>query len=254
VVVVTGGLMLAGLNALTAAALGLALAVAYIAARDRILRVVDGLVEADARERAALQATEQERDRIARDLHDVPLQELASVIRRLDKQETTTEEANALREVAQHLRLLTTSLHPPELDDLGLGAALEHLRDRVRPEAPEVSVELRLDDETGYAREMRPPAEVELAAFRIVQEAVANALKHGAAASVSIEGELRRDAVRLEVLDDGIGLDDGRLRAARRRGRLGMTSMQQRAAVIGARLEIGDGPESGTLVALDWPG
>lgn len=203
----------------------------------------------DVRARAALQAAEEERARMARELHDVPLQHLAAVIRRLDLVPQAGAEADQLRLVASQLRAVATELRPPVLDDLGLAPALDFLAEQTT--SASIPVETQVRDRAGLDRRTRPPAEVELAAFRVAQEAVANAIQHAQATSIRIDGEVSPERVELEVRDDGVGFGPGIERGAARRGRFGLASMHRRAEAVDADLHIESGGR-GTTIRLVW--
>lgn len=230
------------------AALGL---IVYPRWRNLLAQGLDRLLLAGIRERASITATEAERARLARDLHDAPLQELAGVIGLLERRDDTVEEADRLRGIAQQLRELTSHLRPPVLDDLGLGPALQSLVDQTnRSQGPRV--ELQLDDRTTFDPATRPPREVELNAYRVAQEAVANAAQHADASRIHVRAEVAREGIALAVQDDGIGISERRVRQAQLEGRLGVSSMERRAEVIGADLDIRVSEPSGTIVALTW--
>jgi signal transduction histidine kinase len=204
---------------------------------------------ADLRESARLDAVEAERAHLSRELHDVPLQQLAGIIRRLELLPEARAESEELRAVAEQLRGVATELRPPVLDDLGLAPALEFLAEAASTD--EVAVVAEVEDLTSLAVGGRPPAEVELAIFRIAQEAVANALRHAQASEISLAGEVAADRVVLTVTDDGRGLDEAEARAAGRRGRLGLASIRRRAEAIDAEVDI-SGSRDGTRVAVRW--
>lgn len=204
---------------------------------------------ADIRHQVAADVVDEERGRLARELHDQPLQELAAVIRRLELVPEARSETPSLMAIAEQLRTVAVDLRPPMLDDIGLGAALDFLADEVS--TPGVPVSVSVDDVTGLERASRPPESVEFALYRIVHEAITNALKHAHAHSVAIDGRIAPDAVDLTVSDDGIGLAGEASRHASSRGRLGLASMRRRAQGIGAELSI-DGGRSGTRVAVSW--
>jgi signal transduction histidine kinase len=221
--------------------------VAYAGLRTGIARLVDRVLLAEVRERAALQAAEEERARLSRELHDDPLQALAGVIHRLERQPETEDDREALRNVAAHLRDVATELHPPVLDDLGLVSAIEGLP------TPESGIGLLVSvSHDGYERAHRPPAQVEIALFRIVQEAVANAIAHSGCRTVRVEGEVGRDQVTLRIVDDGRGVTDNEMEAAMRRGHIGVASMRRRADAIDARLSHLGRPGEGTTVIVKW--
>jgi signal transduction histidine kinase len=208
-----------------------------------------GALFADIREQAAVEAAEDERARMARELHDVPLQHLAGIIRRLELRPGAQAESDELRVVASQLRTVATNLRPPVLDDLGLPAALDFLAEGST--TAHALVVTNVVDATGLEATSRPPSAVELAVFRIAQEAVGNALQHANAKAVRIEGRIEPDRIDLAFVDDGVGLSPDVVRAAGRRGRLGLASMRRRAEAIEADLTI-EGSKDGTTVHIVW--
>lgn len=230
----------------------ISLLIGYAVVRGMVISVVDGVLFAHLRELASLEAVEDDRARLAADIHDVPLQELAAVIRRLEAKGGTREETEILRDVAAHLREVTTELRPPVLDDLGLGAAVAFVVDRSNNADGTPRVFYSVTDDTGIERARRPPADVEIAVFRIIQEALLNARQHASATTVSVEGSLSHDYIELAVVDDGVGMEPQEARDARRRGRLGIASMHQRASAINAGLDISRAEVGGTRVLIVW--
>lgn len=224
----------------------------YFALRHRLRSLLTRVTFAELGQRATLQALEAERSRVARDLHDVPIQELTAVIHRLDKRHGAAAETEQLREIAGHLRNVSISLRPPVLDDVGLGAALAEMASRHTLDGG-APICVDLDDRTGIDPGSRPPAEVELAVFRIVQEAITNALRHAHASLIVVGGAIGRDRLRVSVFDDGRGINPQSMALAQRAGRLGVLSMQERALSIGATLSMApthDG--SGTSISVEW--
>jgi signal transduction histidine kinase len=204
---------------------------------------------ADLRESARIDAVEAERAHLSRELHDVPLQQLAGIIRRLELLPEARAESDELRAVAEQLRGVATELRPPVLDDLGLAPALEFLAEAASTD--EVAVVAEVEDLTSLDVGGRPPAAVELAIFRVAQEAVANALRHAQASEICLAGEVAAGRVVLTVTDDGRGLDEAEALAAGRRGRLGLASIRRRAEAIDAEVDI-SGSREGTRVAVRW--
>jgi len=257
IVPVTLGLALAvwlvgeGSPIVLGAALAVA-AIAYLRARGPITRAVDRLFFDPLRERASIAATEAERGRLAREIHDEPLQQLGGVIARLERHPAAAVEADSLRGVATQLRSLATRLQPPVLEELGLGSALAFLVQQAADGQRAVRVTSTIRDETGVVGAARLPPEVETALFRIVQEAAGNAVRHSGGRSVILSGTLSPAGADLAVADDGAGIAEKARQQARRAGRLGLTSMRQRAAAIGAELTIGPGPAGGTVVHVRW--
>ncbi len=192
----------------------------------------------------AVAAAETERARLAADLHDDALQQLTMLVRKLDEggQNEAAEEA---REIATKLRSVVGDLRLPILDDLGAGAALEWLVARVEPLAGG-SIKLERSDET------RPPANVELAVFRVAQEALTNAIKHGKP-PIAVRYDVRTDGrVTLAIDDAGDGIGSEAAAEAPHQGHFGLLNMQQRAEQIGALLDVRPWPAGGTRVALEW--
>ncbi len=188
-------------------------------------------------------ATEAERARVAADIHDDALQELTLLVRRLDAA-GDQEGADLARGVSDRLRAICGDLRLPILDDLGVGPALDWLVLRIERLA---GGEVRLERDDGT----RPPPDVELAFFRIAQEALANAVKHGKT-PITVRYRSTPAGASLAVDDSGPGIGADARDAAERDGRLGMLTMQQRAEAIGAILDIRRWPKGGTHVQLEW--
>jgi signal transduction histidine kinase len=210
---------------------------------------LEAALMADLRELAAADAAEEERARISRELHDVTLQGLSAAIRRLELVPQARAEADSLRAIADELRAVAIELRPPMLDDLGLGATLDYLADQASPWG--VEVRTAIVDETGIDPASRPPAPVELALYRIAQEALANALRHARATEIRITARIAVRSIELEIADNGVGLRPEDQRRAVGRGRLGLASMRRRARAVGGDLGIVGSPE-GTRVTVTW--
>ena len=192
----------------------------------------------------AVAAAETERARLAADLHDDALQQLTMLVRTLDEA-GNTDAANEAREVATKLRSVVGDLRLPILDDLGAGAALEWLVERIEPLAGG-PVKLERSDAS------RPPANVELAVFRVAQEALANAIKHGNP-PIAVRYDVNADGrVTLAIDDAGSGIGEEAAEEAPRQGHFGLVNMQQRAEQIGGLLDVRRWPTGGTRVALEW--
>ncbi len=214
-------------------------------------RALARLITSEVRERAAMGAVEDERRRLANEIHDSSLQELAGVIQRLEMHPETEQEAAALRGVARELRDVVTDLHPPVLQDLGLAPALAVLVDGVRQRRPTFTVRLEVDNRTGALPAQRLPRDVELAGYRVVQEALNNSVLHSGGTGVSVHGLLEPGLIDLVIVDDGCGVTEGRLAEAYRAGHLGVASMRQRALAVSGELAMRSGP-TGTEVRFQW--
>jgi len=198
-------------------------------------------------------AQELERKRLARELHDETGQALTSILLGLKPLErtTATEEDRAvvasLRELVvstlQDVRRLAVELRPSTLDDFGLSTAVERLAETFRDNTGmRVDVDAQLGD-------VRLPTEVETALYRIVQEALANIVKHAEATRVSILLTRKESSVAAVVEDDGKGFDK------RETGDdvLGLVGMRERVGLVGGRLVIESAKGSGTTIAAEVP-
>jgi signal transduction histidine kinase len=188
-------------------------------------------------------ATEAERARVAADIHDDALQELTLLVHRLDAA-GDAEGAEIARTVSDRLRAICGDLRLPILDDLGVGPALDWLVVRIERLA---GGEVRLECSDGT----RPPADVELAFFRVAQEALANAVKHGKP-PILVRYATTPGGATLSIDDAGPGIEPDAGAGADRAGHFGLLNMQQRAEAIGAILDVRRWPSGGTHVALDW--
>jgi signal transduction histidine kinase len=188
-------------------------------------------------------ATEAERARVAADIHDDALQELTLLVRRLDAA-GDTEGADIARTVSDRLRAICGDLRLPILDDLGVGPALDWLVLRIERLA---GGEVRLERADGT----RPPPDVELAFFRVAQEALSNAVKHGRPPIV-VRYRSSDAGASLAIDDAGSGITPDAGDRAEREGHFGLLNMQQRAEGIGAILDVRRWPTGGTHVQLEW--
>ena len=186
-------------------------------------------------------AADAERRRVAADLHDGPLQSLTLLAYRLDAA-GDVENAGLARDVVTELRAVTSALRLPVVDDLGAGPALEWL-------ATQVGRLSGQDIELQRADSGRPPIDVEHAVFRIAQEALANATRHGRP-PIRVRYEAASSRASLVIDDAGPGVTGGRVGEAERG--LGLVGMRERAESIGAVLEIGSAAGH-SRVSLLWP-
>ena len=206
----------------------------------------------DALERV-VEAQELERKRLARELHDETGQALTSILLGLKpvEQIAATEEARAavasVRELVvstlQDVRRLAVELRPTALDDFGLGTAVERLASTFREQTG-----LQVDFDSRLGDERLPPA-VETALYRIVQEALANVVKHAGASRVSILLVHKNTTVTAVVEDDGLGFDPG----VTRDDVLGLVGMRERVGLVGGRLRIESTEGAGTTIAAEVP-
>jgi len=217
---------------------------------DQVGVVVDS---ARLRERAEQAVVLEERQRLARELHDSVTQSLYSVTLMAETGrrsaqggdlETVSGYLGRLGEVARQalkeMRLLIYELRPPVLEQEGLAGALQQRLEAVEARA---GVEARLLVEG----EVELPAPVDGALYRIALEALNNALKHAAATSVTVRIAPGRETISLEVVDNGRGFDPA---AARDGGGMGLTTMRDRAERLGGTLTILSAPGEGTRVRV----
>jgi signal transduction histidine kinase len=152
-----------------------------------------------------------------------------------------------LDETGEQLRHLSHELRPSILDDLGLLPALSFLAEGI-----EKRTGMRIRVQGNVDRRMR--ADIELAVYRIAQEAINNALRHaGKSPSVTIRVELVDCKLRCAIADDGVGFSPDEVLADKRRSKLGLLSMRERAAVFGGECRIESHPGGGTRVELHVP-
>ena len=201
--------------------------------------------------RRVVEAQELERRRLARELHDQTGQELTSVLlglKAVEEAKTDDERAEAIAAVREQVvetlhdvRRLAVELRPKALDDFGLGAALERLRDTFSEQTG-----MRVDLESPI--DGRLPSDVETALYRIVQEALTNIVKHAHANSVSIVLTRSSRAVTAVIEDDGRGFTpDGGGEG------LGLLGMGERLALLGGKLKIESRPGAGTTIVAEVP-
>jgi two-component system sensor histidine kinase UhpB len=208
----------------------------------------------------AISVQEEERKRIARNLHDDTGQALSTLIIALERVETGLAPADhelrprlqAARELAirtlEDLRKLVYDLRPSMLDDLGLVPAIRWLA-RSGLEESGVQWSFEAFDET-----TRLPAEVETAVFRIAQEAIHNAVRHARAQRVVIRLSLDGPNLTLQVEDDGRGFDVARTSAeAVQHRRLGLLGIQERVGLLGGDLMVDSHPSQGTRLQVRVP-
>ena len=202
-------------------------------------------------------AAEEERRRWARELHDETLQGLAALRLGLASARRTNDSAavdaaiagavGQLENEIASLRALITELRPAALDDLGIGPAIEALAARAASSGLDVDLAVDLAaDAGGQPDRLRP--EVETAIYRIVQEGLNNAGRHGRAARAVVEIVERNGNVDVTLRDDGAGFDPS-LRTAG----FGLVGMRERAELLGGTLRVDSTPGEGTTVRARIP-
>jgi signal transduction histidine kinase len=203
--------------------------------------------------RRSIEASERERQRWARELHDETLQELAGLRMLLNGARRSEDLAvvrrtldTALEQLDTEvtgLRRMITDLRPAALDAFGIASALEALIQRVTSTS---GLDIELD--TSLPEAERLPAEVEDTVYRLVQETLTNVVKHAEARRVAIALSAREGTVELEIADDGRGFDP-----AAATGGFGLIGMRERVALAGGTFQLDTAPGAGTRVAVTVP-
>lgn len=211
---------------------------------------------------AVTRGQEAERARLARELHDGPVQELialgqrAEMARQMVERGETAQGRELLIELrsaglraAEELRRLIAALRPVYLEDLGLLPALEML---VQQAAGRTTAHVRLEMEGAPCR-FEP--EVELAAYRVAQEALNNALQHARAQNIVVRVRCAADGLTLSVSDDGIGFDlPQRPDLLTQAGHFGLVGLRERVAQFGGDFQVHTAPGAGMLITVHLPG
>jgi signal transduction histidine kinase len=225
-----------------AASAGIAVATAQSVGRDRVRRT--------------LRAAEDERRRWARELHDETLQALGGLRMLLSSAHRSADE-QLLRRVAQSaleqldteiesLRVLISELRPAALDELGLHSALLALAERTSV-THGIDVTTTFDGAAGAPGKNRLDPEIDTVVYRVVQEALTNAARHGHPETVAVQLRYRNGEVRVSVTDDGRGFDDSEPASG-----FGLLGMRERVSLVGGQFELSSSPD-GTTVEISLP-
>jgi two-component system sensor histidine kinase DegS len=205
-----------------------------------------------------VEAQESERSRLAQEVHDGPAQVLSNAIFQVEyiervietDQRTARTELRFLRDLLRRelgsVRTFISQLRPPVLDELGLDGAIADAIGRVT-----ALTGLAIGAALEAPAERLTPAQ-QTVVLRVLQEALQNVRKHGAASAVTVASAIDGDDWVLTVRDDGRGFDVGAV-SARGRRNFGLQFMRERAELIGARFEVHSRPDGGTLVRLAIP-
>lgn len=222
--------------------------------------VLDRLTADRARVRAlasqVIGAAERERANVARELHDGIAQSLAAVTYQLSALERETEGdlhwrlaalRGAVADTMEEVRLLSHTMHPRVLDDLGLVAGLRYLARTVsEATGTPVKVEIAADAES-QLEQLRP--ETSSVLFRVAQEALQNAIRHAAASEIEIRAGATEGRATIEVRDDGRGFDPN----TNGRSGIGMLTMRERVSLVDGEFALQSSPGSGTVVRARVP-
>jgi signal transduction histidine kinase len=211
-----------------------------------------------------LRMREQERGRLARELHDGPIQTLVSLniqlgllVGRPEVGDAATPLACVLngmraevRALLNDLRQVCADLRPPMLDTLGLGAALRALAEEWSAQH-ETPIQLDLAPDAAL-RDL--PGEAAVNLYRVAQEALTNVARHASARHVtlSLQWAYPSDELCLAVEDDGHGFAPAALNRPTEHGHFGLAAMQERVTLIGGRWQLESAPSQGTKVCVRW--
>ncbi|CAM5797223.1 MULTISPECIES: sensor histidine kinase [Brevibacillus] len=205
-----------------------------------------------------IQAQEEERKRVAREIHDGPAQSMANVVLRSEivekmlKNERILEAQMELHELKEMVRLsladvrrIIFDLRPMALDDLGLVPTLQKYI-QTYEDRTKISVDLVV-----FGVEQPLKSSVKAAMFRLVQECLNNVEKHSGASMVQVKIEFQENTLRLVVKDDGIGFDQAAQKA--KGGSYGLLGMRERAQLLEGTMELQSSPGEGTKVMFQIP-
>jgi PAS domain S-box-containing protein len=210
--------------------------------------------------RQITRAQEEERSRIARELHDSTAQELIALLHEVegllrDRAKLPLSEAKTLwglheqiKGVLQEVRYFSRDLRPPILDDLGLHAAVEWMVEQLKVEH-EVECDLSV-----VGQERRLPSEAEVMIFRIIQEAIRNIGKHSQASKAEVIVKFEQKETTITVKDNGVGFHlSESVGDLTRAGKLGLAGMQERVQLLGGSLLVQSEPGKGTTIVIQAP-
>ena len=230
-----------------------------LANRELESRVADRTARLGHVLRKTISAQEEERLRLARELHDETAQALAALTIALDRTRDGLEAGSAdagerileARGIAagilEEIRRMILGLRPSVLDDLGLVPAIRWLC-----EASLADRGIEVAMETGHAGR-RLPAHIEVALFRIIQEAVSNIARHAGATHVRVGLDATDGTARVTIVDDGEGFDVARTMGTAGSRSVGLIGMQERVGLLGGTIEIRSAAGMGTAIVVEVP-
>lgn len=195
---------------------------------------------------ALIYTQEEERKRIARDLHDGIGQSLLLIKKQMEStQQSTIENRELITETLEEVRSISRDLHPIQLEKFGLTAVINETVDKIERNA-DIFTTSEIDNIDGL---FSPKAEINI--FRTIQEAVNNILKHADATAVKLTAVSSGEEVHIKIQDNGIGFNLDLQKAIS--NSLGLRTMNERIKSIGGKLTIGKGKPRGTVVEMKIP-
>ncbi|PAQ13002.1 sensor histidine kinase [Bacillus sp. FJAT-42315] len=208
-----------------------------------------------------MEAQEEERKRLSREIHDGPAQMMANVLLRSDLieklyKERDIEEAfqelrslkKMVRSALYEVRRIIYDLRPMALDDLGLIPTIKKYLATIEEYIQSLSKSTQLHF-VNIGGEKRLPAKLEVALFRLIQESVQNALKHAEATEITVKLEINKQNVLVVVKDNGKGFDV----TEKKKGSFGIIGMKERLELLEGELSIQSKPNKGTVVMISIP-
>jgi two-component system sensor histidine kinase DegS len=203
-----------------------------------------------------IQAQEEERKRLAREIHDGPAQSIAHLVLRMDMvdkllQQDKVEQAKAeltnLKEIAREglgdVRRIIFDLRPMALDDLGLVPTLQKYVEKLS-QTHGITIDFQ-----PFGNVFRPPLALEVALFRLVQEALNNVIKHSRATYAQVKADLQEDQVYVVIKDNGVGFDTKEKKGAG----FGILGMHERIKLLNGNISVVSTPGQGTKVMVSIP-
>lgn len=206
-----------------------------------------------------IKAQEEERRRVAREIHDGPAQTLANIViqteiceRLLEKDlNEAKNELNGLKDIVrsslQELRKIIFDLRPASLDDLGLRAVTKRYCDEFQEDSG-IKTDFRL-----FGDKMRLEADIEVTLFRIIQEALTNVKKHSKAKNAVVKLEFGDEKVNLVVTDDGIGFETSKKDSKFKEQHFGLMTIKERVSLLNGTFAIESAPSQGTKIFVTIP-
>ncbi len=196
---------------------------------------------------------ENERRRLAAELHDEIGQLLTGLKLLLDRCDEAPSDWQAIRaqarettlELLQRVRALSLDLRPTVLDDFGLLAALDWLFKRFEQQAS-----LKINHNIAPLDERRFPKTIETAAFRLIQEALTNVTRHAGVNEATVRLDIEPDRLRIVILDSGVGFDPKKVAAGHSTG---LSAMSERVRMAGGAFHLQSAPGEGTLITAEFP-
>lgn len=204
-----------------------------------------------------IEAQEEERKRVAREIHDGPAQSMANVVLRAELADRMMSQGNIeqakvelrdlkslVRSSLSDVRRIIYDLRPMALDDLGLVPALRRFIEAYG-DSKEFEIDFRI-----FGLEERLPSSMEVAIYRLVQESINNISKHAKAKHVTVHLEFKPLKILIKIVDDGIGFAEAELK---KDSRFGLMGMRERVKLLDGEIQIISAPNQGTKILIEIP-